>query len=51
MEIDIKSFENIKLTNIDMFVIQKNAAFPVIVPGFPQLTTDHSLDYGKIMEN
>jgi hypothetical protein len=47
VEIDIELFEKINLTSIDMFVIQKNAPFPVIVPGFPQLTTDHSLDYGK----
>jgi len=50
VEIDTDSFEKINLTNIDMFVIQKNAAFPVIVPGFPQLTTEHSLDYGRVME-
>ena len=40
-------FEEIKLTGIDMFVIQNNAPYPVIVPEFPQLTTHNMLDYGK----
>jgi len=48
--INTDAFENIKLTNIDMFVIQKNVPFPIIVPGFPLLTTDNALDYGSILE-
>lgn len=50
VEIDTDLFEKINITSVDMFVIQKNAAFPVIVPGFPKLTTDHALDYGKKMD-
>ena len=30
-----------------MIVMQKNVPFPVIVPSFPQVTTDSKLDYGK----
>ncbi|MBN1155198.1 hypothetical protein JXB12_09805 [candidate division KSB1 bacterium] len=44
-------FENINLTNIDMFVVQRNVPFPVIVPGFPLLTTDNTLDYGRKISN
>ena len=49
IELDIDQFEKIELTNIDMFAWQKNVPFPVIVPGFPLLTTDHQLDYVKKM--
>lgn len=47
ISIDTDLFEEIKLTSIDMFVIQKNVPFPVIVPGFPQLTLHDKLDYGS----
>ena len=50
IEINTDSFEQIKLTNVDMFVVQKNLPFPVIVPSFPQLTSVHKLDYGKKMD-
>ncbi len=50
IEINTDVFEKIKLTNVNMFVIQKNVPFPVIVPSFPQLTTWNKLDYGKKME-
>ncbi len=50
IEIDTDAFEKIKLTRIDMFVIQRTAPFPVIVPSFPLLTTDNRLDYGKKMK-
>lgn len=47
--IDMKAFEKIKLTKIDVLVLQENVPFPVYVPQFPQLTTYHSLDYGRKM--
>lgn len=50
IEINTTAFENIKLTNVDMFVIQKNVPFPVIVPSFPQLTTRNQMDYGRKMK-
>ena len=50
IEIDTDAFEKIELTRIDMFVIQRNVPFPVIVPSFPLLTTDNRLDYGKAMK-
>ncbi len=49
IKIDVKRFEEIQLTGVDMFVIQRNVPFPVIVPGFPQLTTHDRLDYGQKM--
>jgi hypothetical protein len=50
IEVNIESFNNISLTRIDMIVVQKNVPFPVMVPSFPQITTDAKLDYGKKME-
>jgi len=49
IKINVKKFEEIKLTGIDLFVIQRNVPFPVIVPGFPELTTHDRLDYGEKM--
>lgn len=50
IEINTAAFEKIQLTNIDMLVIQRNMPFPVTVPGFPVITTDHQLDYGRKMQ-
>lgn len=50
IEINTDAFEKSKLTNIDMIAIQRNVPFPVVVPGFPVITTDHQLDYGKKMK-
>lgn len=49
IEIDTELFNDTQLTGIDMFVVQRNVAFPIIVPGFPLLTTDDKLDYGRRM--
>lgn len=51
IEVDVDEFNKIKLSRTDMFVIQRNVPYPVLVPAFPQLTTDHQLDYGNKMEN
>jgi len=50
IEINTEAFEKAKLTRIDMVVVQRNVPFPVVVPNFPVVTTDHVLDYGKKME-
>lgn len=50
IEINTDAFEKIKLTRIDMFVLQKNVPFPVVVPAFPVLTTHDRLDYGRKMQ-
>ena len=47
--INTDEFEKINLTSVDMFVIQKNMPFPVLVPQFPVLTTHNKLDYGQKM--
>jgi hypothetical protein len=47
--INTDAFENIKLTAIDMFVIQRDVPYPVMVPSFPMLTVHDKLDYGKRM--
>lgn len=47
VEINTDELEKIQLTRIDMFAIQQNVPFPIIVPSFPLLTTDHRLDYGR----
>jgi hypothetical protein len=49
IKINTDAFEKINLTAVDMFVIQKNMPFPVLVPQFPVLTTHNKLDYGQKM--
>ena len=49
IEINTDIFEQLKLTSIDMFVVQQNVSFPVIVPQFPLLTTLNKLNYGQMM--
>jgi hypothetical protein len=48
-EVNVDAFNDIKLTQIDMFAMQKNVPFPVYVPAFPQVTIDSKLDYGQKM--
>ena len=50
IKVDVEKFNNIQLTHIDMIVMQSNVPFPVVVPAFPQITTDSWLDYGKKLE-
>ncbi len=50
IEIDLSLFEKLKLTRVDLLAIEKNMPFPVLVPDFPLVTTNHKLDYGKKME-
>jgi len=50
ISVNFKQFNDIQLTRLDMIVMQTNVPFPVMVPGFPQVTTDSKLDYGKRME-
>jgi len=47
IRINTDAFENIRLTNIDLFALQKGVAYPVVSPAFPLLTTDSRLDYGS----
>lgn len=49
IEIDTDRFERLKLTRLDMLVLQRGAPYPVVVPMFPLLTTLHPLDYGHKM--
>ena len=50
IQINTMAFEHIQLTNIDMFAISERVPWPVLVPDFPLLTTDHEIDYGKKLE-
>ncbi len=47
IEINMDAFENIELTTTDMMVLQRGVPYPIVVPSFPILTSDHRLDYGK----
>lgn len=47
--IDTEMFNNIHLTRIDLFAMKNNVPYPIVVPGFPILTTDNRLDYGNKM--
>ncbi len=48
--IDTEIFNKIKLTRIDLFAIQSNVPYPIVVPSFPVITDDSKLDYGKKMQ-
>ncbi|MCF7885079.1 MAG: hypothetical protein K9M80_01170 [Candidatus Marinimicrobia bacterium] len=50
IEINTETFDNIQLTNIDLFALESNAAYPIVVPNFPIITTDTKLEYGTIMK-
>ncbi len=49
--INFETFEDINLTHIDMFVAQDKVPYPVVVPPFPQITTDYIFDYGSKLES
>ncbi|MCK4813356.1 MAG: hypothetical protein KAT14_05400 [Candidatus Marinimicrobia bacterium] len=49
IEVNVDEFNKIQLTRIDMFALQENVPFPIMVPAFPQVTTDHKLNYGRKM--
>jgi len=50
IEINTEEFNKIKLTHIDMVVTYNDEPYPMVVPPFPQLTTDQRLDYGRKMD-
>ena len=45
--IDMDMFEEISISNVDMFATQSNVPYPVIVPSFPAFTDDSYIDYGS----
>lgn len=47
IQINTRLLEDLKLTNTDMMVSQKGVPYPIVVPGFPIITTDDRLDYGS----
>ncbi len=49
--INFDVYEAVSITHIDMFVAQDNVPYPVLVPPFPQITTDHIFDYGSKLES
>ncbi|MFC1619477.1 hypothetical protein ACFL45_05985 [Candidatus Neomarinimicrobiota bacterium] len=51
IEVNVEALDELTLTRIDMVVMQEKVPFPLIVPAFPQLTTDIRLDYGRRMEH
>ncbi|MBN1559380.1 hypothetical protein JW998_03975 [candidate division KSB1 bacterium] len=51
IKVDVEAFDDIRLTRVDMSVIQQNVPFAKIVPSFPLVTTDNALDYGQKMQN
>lgn len=43
--LDFDEFERINLSSIDLYVTQKSQPYRVVVPRFPTLTTNHSIEY------
>ncbi len=50
IEVEVQAFNDLKLTRIDMSVIQENVPYAKVVPSFPLVTTDNRLDYGRRMK-
>ena len=50
IEINMDKFEELSLTSIDLVVQYTNSPYPIVVPGFPILTDDTNLEYGKLMK-
>lgn len=50
IKINIKEFEKVELSKIDMLGMQTDMAFPFMVPLFPELTTLSKLDYGEVLK-
>ncbi|MBN1352613.1 hypothetical protein JXJ21_24710 [candidate division KSB1 bacterium] len=50
IQINLAAFDKIQLTRIDMVALQPDQPFQIVVPSFPLITTDHRLDYGKVMQ-
>ena len=46
ISIDVEIFNDIKLSHIDMLVINTNQPYQLTVPPFPRLTIKNNLDYG-----
>ena len=44
--VDVDMFNDIKLSSIDMVVINVNQPYQLLVPLFPKLTTKNDLNYG-----
>lgn len=49
IEINTDLLESIQLARIDLFALYEDQPYPMVVPPFPLLTTDHLLDYGRKM--
>jgi len=50
IEVDVERFNEIRPTRTDLLALRQNVPFSVLVPAFPQVTTDSKLDYGRRME-
>jgi hypothetical protein len=50
IQVDVKAFDEIRLTRIDLSVTQENVPFAKVVPSFPLVTTDNALDYGRKLD-
>jgi len=45
IELDFDAFENVALSSIDLFVKQQRQPYPYVVPMFPVITTNNSIEY------
>ena len=50
IRVNVEEFNKYHPTRVDMITLKKNVPYPVMVPAFPQITTDNKLDYGNRME-
>ncbi|MGC9513072.1 MAG: hypothetical protein ACP5D8_05500 [Fidelibacterota bacterium] len=49
IQINTQLLTELKLSSVDLMVIQPNQPWPVLVPSFPVYTQDSKLDYGSVL--
>lgn len=50
IQINLPRFEQLQISSVAMFVTRQNIPYPIVVPGFPLITTDFKLDYGSVLQ-
>jgi len=47
IEIDLDGIAELKITRVNLFAVQQNVPYPVVVPSFPILTSQYQISYGR----
>ena len=50
IKINFDILDEVSLTHIDLYAYKKGVPYPMLVPLFPILTTNHTIDYGTPLD-